>query len=628
MNGKGKILVSSVLLLGLATTGAASYWVESNTKRYEYLKFIQESKEIEQKIKARLDAHEQTLLSGSAFFESSTEVTRDDFKIYATWLLKNEHFNGIQALGFAKWIKPEQLDAHKKAIRKTGFPNYEIKPHGQRDAYTSIIYIEPFEGRNLRAFGYDMYSEPVRHTAMAMARDENQVTLSGKVILVQETDQDVQAGTLMYSPIYENNKPLDTVEQRQNAIFGWIYSPFRMTDLLHNIVGNSTLHLHIYDGDSVEPENLLYQHAEDLLTVIFFEQRRVVFNGRVWTLYFEESAPWNSSHTWITATVGIVISLLFFLFLRAYLMVQNREARLIIQHAAQELINQELLFHKAANEELLRQNLEKEKRAAELALANDAKEALRLQVNQMQKIESIGRLTSGISHDFNNILACMLGYNELNKYISAEMTNETLCEELKYNTKQVDIAGQRAVTLIKKMMAYSRQEAKKEGMNVKPTPEVIAEVVTMLQPALTSQIKLEVALHCDDTVQIDVMDLHQILTNLAVNARDAMKKHGGVITISLNKVMNLKAQCVACAETLEGDFIELSLSDNGTGIEPPTIIRMFDPFFTTKQVGEGTGLGLSTVSGMVHHSHGHILVDSTLGQGTAFRLLFPPAVLG
>jgi signal transduction histidine kinase len=461
-----------------------------------------------------------------------------------------------------------------------------------------------------------------------LARDENQVTLSGKVILVQETDQDVQAGTLMYSPIYEINKPLDTVEQRQNAIFGWIYSPFRMTDLLHNIVGDSALHLHIYDGDSVEPENLLYKSTDDSPNVIFFEQRRVILNGRVWTLYFEQFTPWNSNNTWITATVGTIISFLFFLFLRAYLMVQNREARLIIQHAEQELSNQELLFHKAANEELLRQNIEKEKRAVELAFANDAKEAFRLQMNQMQKVESIGRLTSGISHDFNNILACMLGYNELNHYISEEMTNEKLSEELKYNTKQVDVAGQRAVTLIKKMMAYSRKETKKESMNVKPTPEVITEVLTMLQPALTSQIKWKVVLNCDDTVQIDEVDLHQILTNLAVNARDAMKERGGIIKISLNKVVNLKSQCVACAETLEGDFIELSLSDNGTGIEPQTISRMFDPFFTTKQVGEGTGLGLFTVSGMVHHSHGHLLVDSTLGEGTTFRLLFPPALLG
>jgi two-component system cell cycle sensor histidine kinase/response regulator CckA len=105
-----------------------------------------------------------------------------------------------------------------------------------------------------------------------------------------------------------------------------------------------------------------------------------------------------------------------------------------------------------------------------------------------------------------------------------------------------------------------------------------------------------------------------------------MKERGGIITISLLIVKNVSAHCVACAEALQGDFIELNVTDNGTGIEPKVITRIFDPFFTTKEQGEGTGLGLSTVSGMVHSSGGHILINSKLTpphQGTAFRLLFP-----
>ena len=265
----------------------------------------------------------------------------------------------------------------------------------------------------------------------------------------------------------------------------------------------------------------------------------------------------------------------------AELLIANEE--LVFQNAEKEKRAAELLI---ANEELIFQNAEKEARAVELNFVNDSKEAFRHQVNQMQKIESIGRLTSGIAHDFNNILACILGYNELNRSIPSEITDEALRVELEYNTKQVDIAGQRAVALIKKMLTYSRQETKRESMNVKPTPEVINEVLTMLRPALTRQIKLKTALNCADTIEIDVTDLHQILTNLAVNARDAMKERGGVITISLKKATNLKTHCVACADALDGNFIELSVSDNGTGIEPQTIIRMFDPFFTTKKVGE------------------------------------------
>jgi signal transduction histidine kinase len=126
-------------------------------------------------------------------------------------------------------------------------------------------------------------------------------------------------------------------------------------------------------------------------------------------------------------------------------------------------------------------------------------------------------------------------------------------------------------------------------------------------------------------IQIDSTELHQILTNLIVNARDAMKQ-GGVITVSLKQVITHELICHACAQKLEGAFMELSVADNGTGIEDSVITHIFDPFFTTKAVGEGTGLGLSTVSGMVHEAKGHIFVESKTTaptNGTVFRLLFP-----
>lgn len=277
-----------------------------------------------------------------------------------------------------------------------------------------------------------------------------------------------------------------------------------------------------------------------------------------------------------------------------------------------------------------------------LKMQRDENEVLNREVNHMQKLESIGQLTSGIAHNFNNILSCMLGYNELNQFVSENITNEALRAELENNTKQISVAGQRAVMLIRKMMSYCGQNILKEQVSVQPAQEVIHDVLEILRPALTSQIKLEFIdkcyinngdchtclnrNNCDMNIQMDAIDLHQILMNLAVNARDAMQECGGIITISLKKTMSLKAHCAVCAAKIEGDFIELSVSDNGTGIEPHVITKMFDPFFTTKKVGEGTGLGLSTVSGMIHNVHGHILVDTNLcepNQGTTFRLLFP-----
>ena len=295
-------------------------------------------------------------------------------------------------------------------------------------------------------------------------------------------------------------------------------------------------------------------------------------------------------------------------------------------------------IHKPFNPEVIKKRVDNHiEIKAEKALAASQIDRWRnendllLRVHHLQKLESISRLTAGIAHDFNNILMCMLGYNEMNKMDSKDITNESLRASIENNTKQIDLAGKRAVELINKMLTYCRQNDDIEVTNIQPTQSVIQEVLDMLRPGLTSRITLETVFDCDEMIQIDAIDLHQIVTNLAVNARDAMKEHGGVITISLKKTTNSNTHCVACASMIEGDFIELCVADNGTGIDPKIISRLFDPFFTTKPQGEGTGLGLSAVSGIVHKSHGHLLVESNqseFNQGTTFRLFFPLAVLG
>jgi signal transduction histidine kinase len=293
-------------------------------------------------------------------------------------------------------------------------------------------------------------------------------------------------------------------------------------------------------------------------------------------------------------------------------------------------------IHKPFNPEVIKKRVDNHiEIKAEKALAASQIDRWRnendllLRVHHLQKLESISRLTAGIAHDFNNILACMLGYNEMNKMDSEDITNESLRASIENSTKQIDLAGKRAVELINKMLTYCRQNDDIEVTNIQPTQWVIQEVLDMLRPGLTSRITLETVFDCDEMIKIDAIDLHQVLTNLAVNARDAMKTGVGVITISLKTVTNMKAHCVACASMIEGDFIELCVADNGTGIDPTIIHRLFDPFFTTKPQGEGTGLGLSAVSGIVHQSSGHLLVDSNqteFNHGTTFKLLFPISV--
>lgn len=264
-------------------------------------------------------------------------------------------------------------------------------------------------------------------------------------------------------------------------------------------------------------------------------------------------------------------------------------------------------------------DLTNNERDAEIALLNQ-------RLTQMQKIESLGRLTAGIAHDFNNILSGIMGYNGLNRLIIAEDLTDSDCkEELLANVLEIEKASQRAARLIKQMMAYSRNCPIDADPEIRPTVEVIAEALALIRPAIGKLYHIYADIDNDLDIQIDATHLHQIITNLIVNARDAMKD-GGEIRVTLDCITMHKQLCTACFKELSGNYIELSVKDVGTGITSSVLDHIFDPFFTTKPIGEGTGLGLSTVSGIVHKAGGHIVVESSedaINHGTTFRLLFP-----
>jgi len=261
------ILPWLILMISLLVTGLTGYGAKLDIERDEFQKFVFYCDEISMKITARLNAHKQIVLSSAALFDASPNVTRQQWHNFVQRLRNDKHFKGIQGLGFLLWVPSEQLAAHQAQLRSEGLPNYTVYPEGQRDTYTPIIFLEPLNDRNSRAFGYDMYSEPVRRAAMEQARDQNEVTLSSKVTLIQETDQNVQAGTLMYAPVYRKNQPIATVEQRRAAIFGWVFSPFRMDDFLEKLVvdynkkAKNPVHLRIYDGHLVQADTLLYNSS-------------------------------------------------------------------------------------------------------------------------------------------------------------------------------------------------------------------------------------------------------------------------------------------------------------------------------------------------------------------------------
>jgi PAS domain S-box-containing protein len=243
------------------------------------------------------------------------------------------------------------------------------------------------------------------------------------------------------------------------------------------------------------------------------------------------------------------------------------------------------------------------------------RQRLEEQLRQAQKLEAIGTLAGGIAHDFNNILGAILGHGELAR--SDAEPGSPLARHL----DGVMNAGQRAKALVERILAFSRS-----GMGERVpvhVQSVVTEALDLLVPSLPRGITLTRALEAGDTAVIgDATQIHQVVMNLCTNAMQAMQ-HGGTLAVSLVLRRAAAGIALATGKLPAGEYLCLSVQDEGQGIEPEVLDRIFDPFFTTKGVGVGTGLGLSLVHGIVTDLGGGVEVTSILGSGTTFTVWLP-----
>lgn len=206
--------------------------VRQNEIKAAKFAFDAEVKEVHVRINERLEDYSSILRGIAGLFAASQSVKRHEFRDYVEKLHLEQTYPGVQGVGFARLIPAREKQRMTAVIRREGYSQFTIRPEGERDPYSAIVYLEPFDWRNQRAFGYDMYSEPIRRAAMGRARDNDSTAISGKVVLVQETEKEVQSGFLMYMPIYRNKLPHETLDERRNNLVGWVYEPFRMNELM------------------------------------------------------------------------------------------------------------------------------------------------------------------------------------------------------------------------------------------------------------------------------------------------------------------------------------------------------------------------------------------------------------
>ncbi|MCR4298702.1 MAG: CHASE domain-containing protein [Gallionella sp.] len=354
---KGLRLVRFLPLLVLAVSLIVTHqlWQDARQNAMQDLQADFDSRvhEAKTQVERRMATYEQVMRGVRGLFAASISVERDEFHEYASALRLEENYPGIRGIGFALIVPPQQKQRHIDAIRKQGFPDYNIHPEGAREIYTSVIYIEPFDERNRRAFGYDMYSDlehprdgdtapGVRRAAMERARDSGRAAISGKAVISgkvrllmeMETDKQVQAGFLMYLPIYRNGASLDTLAEHRANIVGWVYAPFRMDDLMNSMLDVHTagLDIEIYDGDELSDRTLMHDPSrhDAGISPLFRTARSLDIVGHKWTMAIHSLPGFemrlDREKPQIVVNTAISVSLL--LTLLAWLLVRDQQRTL------------------------------------------------------------------------------------------------------------------------------------------------------------------------------------------------------------------------------------------------------------------------------------------------------------
>ncbi len=243
------------------------------------------------------------------------------------------------------------------------------------------------------------------------------------------------------------------------------------------------------------------------------------------------------------------------------------------------------------------------------------KRKLELQLQQAHKMEAIGSLAGGIAHDFNNILSAIIGFTELSL---DDVEKGTPLED---NLQEVYAAGTRAKDLVKRILAFARQsdeERKPIQVNL-----IVKEVLKFIRSSIPATIEIKQNIESESLIMGNSTQIHQILMNLCTNAAHAMENKNGTLDVRLKDITVDGTKNWHTSDIKLGDYIEIKVSDTGTGIQPEIMKKIFEPYFTTKTIGEGTGMGLAMVHGIVESYNGKIVVDSALGGGSTFTICLP-----
>ncbi len=555
-----------ILLVSLAATLAAWRWTAQQGEALEAIRFQQFADEAVSELAERMDGYGQLLQSAVALMDASDEVTREEWRRFVARLDMGGRYPGTLGLGVAVRVSgAEDWAAHEQAVRAEGFSHYAVRPPGPRDLAFPIKYIEPFNWRNERAFGYDMFSDPVRREAMTRARDSGLPAITGKVVLVQETEQDTQPGVLLYVPFYGGEVPAEV--ERRSAVRGFVYSPLRMGDLVRAVMGGrlDSMCMQVYD-EQTEADRLLFSNGGCEPGTHGTERALTEF-GRVWIVRIQSTSQLDaniaSRRSKLILGAGAVISLLLMWAVMA--MLAERRRHVALGRALAEL----------------------EVARAEAAGALAAK----------------GRFLAAASHDLRQPL------QSLGLYLH-------MMVEQRGERGPVEQAAEQAYAATARLVDAMFDAAALESGRAKP---VLSRFdVGALVERIAAESKAEAAERglalraraCHVEVQTDQVMLERILRNLVNNAVKYTVS-GGIL--------------LACR--VAGDTVRIKVADSGPGIPADKLDLIFEDFYQIenpqRDPRKGLGLGLATVSRLARVLGYRLDVRSRPGLGSTFVVIVP-----
>jgi len=246
--------------------------------------------------------------------------------------------------------------------------------------------------------------------------------------------------------------------------------------------------------------------------------------------------------------------------------------------------------------------------------AEKEKQQIEMKLRHTQQLEAIGTLAGGIAHDFNNILSSVIGFTELSL---DEVEKDSMIED---NLQEVYTAGKRAKELVGQILAFARQSEEKLGPI--QVDVIVEEALKFIRSSIPTTIEIKSNINSDSLIMGNQTQVHQIIMNLCTNAAHAMEGDGGVLDVSLEDI-EVDRNSIQKLDLKQSNYIKIAVTDTGIGIPPHIIDSIYEPYFTTKEPGEGSGMGLAMVHGIVESYGGKIIVDSTLGTGTTFTIYLP-----